>query len=173
MDGNGRCYSSATVESATPLIYRADRRVRAVTASGRLLAAGIAVGCLIPLLIATQLRPSPDGLATHRELGLPSCAFLDRTGIPCPTCGMTTSWSWFVRGNLAASLYIQPMGTVLAILAVCCVQVGAYVAITGRPIQRLLRVLPSRYYFLPLLCFGLAAWGWKIFLHLSGRDGWH
>jgi hypothetical protein len=86
---------------------------------------------------------------------------------------MTTSWAWFARGNLAASLYVQPMGTVLAALAACGFWIGLYVAFTGRPVYRLLRVIPGRYYFVPLLSFAILAWGWKIFIHLTGSDGWH
>ena len=139
---------------------------------GRLLAAALALGCLTPLIMAALLSPSHDGLGTHREMGFAQCSFLQRTGLPCPSCGMTTSWAWFSRGNVVASLYIQPMGTVLAALAACCFWAGLYVAITGRPVYRLLHVIPGRYYFVPLLAFAILAWGWKIFIHLTGRDGW-
>jgi hypothetical protein len=86
---------------------------------------------------------------------------------------MTTSWSWFVRGNVRASLYVQPMGTLLALMASWCVWVSFYVAITGRPVYRLLRVVPGRYYCVPLVALAIAAWGWKIYIHLAGRDGWY
>jgi hypothetical protein len=85
---------------------------------------------------------------------------------------MTTSFCWFVRGNLLASAYVQPMGTVLAALAGCCVWAGLYVAATGRPVYRLLSLLPGRSYSIPLLTLAVAAWGWKIFIHLKGLDGW-
>lgn len=134
---------------------------------------GIAVACLIPLVIAAGLQPSAAGFATHTQLGLQECAFLHQTGLPCPSCGMTTSWAWFVRGNVIASLYVQPMGTVLAIITFAAVWIGLYVAITGRPVYRLLRLLPGRYYFVPLLSFAIVAWAWKIYIHLAGADGWH
>jgi hypothetical protein len=161
------------VDQAVPLIYTRNRETLALPVRGRLAALGIAAGCLMPLIIAAMLPPSPNGFATHTQLGLQQCAFLERTGLPCPSCGMTTSWAWFVRGNLAASLYVQPMGTVLAVIAVACVWVGLYIAITGRPVYRLLRLLPGRYYFVPLLSFAILAWGWKIFIHLAGLDGWY
>ena len=85
---------------------------------------------------------------------------------------MTTSWAWFVRGNLTASLYVQPMGTVLALIAVWCVWAGLYVAATGKPVYRLLRVVPGQFYCVPLVALAIMAWGWKIYIHLAGRDGW-
>jgi hypothetical protein len=85
---------------------------------------------------------------------------------------MTTSWSWFARGNVAASLYVQPMGTILALMACWCAWAGFYVALTGRPVYRLLHVVPGRYYCVPLMVIAIAAWGWKIYIHLAGIDGW-
>ena len=72
----------------------------------RMLALSIAVGCLAVLVIAASLPPSRRGFSTHTQLGLQPCQFLSRTGIPCGGCGMTTSFAWFVRGNIAASLYV-------------------------------------------------------------------
>lgn len=155
-----------------PIVYSSSGPVDRLSIQGRLVALGIALGCLALLSTAALLVPSRDGAGSHTELGLPPCQFLQRTGIPCPSCGMTTSWTWFVRGNLAASLYVQPMGTALAMLAVFTFWTGLYVAITGRPVYRLLRLLPGRYYFAPLLALAVLAWGWKIFIHLSGHDGW-
>jgi hypothetical protein len=85
---------------------------------------------------------------------------------------MTTSFAWLARGNLLASGYVQPMGTVLALLAAACVWGGLYAGVTRRPVHRLLRLLPSRYTLFPLLLLGVLAWGWKIFIHLKGIDGW-
>ncbi len=138
----------------------------------RLVALGVSLACLSVLLIAVRLTPSPDGLGSHRALGLPACGFLIRTGLPCPSCGMTTSFCWMVRGNLAASFYVQPMGAVLAILCGMTVWAGAYIALSGQPAYLLLSFLPPKYHLIPLLGFALAAWGWKMFIHLHGIDGW-
>jgi hypothetical protein len=134
----------------------------------------VSLGCLLVLLIASQLTPSPAGYGSHTgyPLRLQSCAFMERTGLPCPSCGMTTSFCWFVRGNVAASVYVQPMGALLAAMACCCVWGGLYVAATGRPIYRLLGMVPGRYYTLPLLTIAVLAWGWKIIIHVKGLDGW-
>jgi hypothetical protein len=64
------------------------------------------------------------------------------------------------------------MGTVLALLAAAAAWAGFYIALTGRPAHRLLRLLPARYTLFPLLLFVVLAWGWKILIHLNGADGW-
>ncbi len=140
---------------------------------GRALAAGLAAGCLAVLVVAVLLTPNPSGIGTHEQLGLRPCDFKQRTGIACPTCGMTTSFACFVRGNWLASLYIQPMGAVLALGCGVMVWCGAYVAVTGRPLQRLLRKGKARYYLAGVLMLSVLAWGWKIMLQVRGIDGWH
>ncbi len=85
---------------------------------------------------------------------------------------MTTSFAWFVRGNLLASLYVQPMGLLLAVLCAMTFWSSLYIALTARPAHRLLARVPLRYSLWPALGLALAAWGWKIWLHARGIDGW-
>jgi hypothetical protein len=84
---------------------------------------------------------------------------------------MTTSFALFVRGRVMTSFYVQPMGAVLAILAGCCVWAGLYCGITGRSVHRVLQAVPSRYYLLPLISWGMAAWVWKIVTMKMGIGG--
>jgi hypothetical protein len=139
----------------------------------RILSAVLALVCLAILIAALTLTPDPSGMGTHRALGLQPCGWLQRTNLPCPSCGMTTSFAYFARGNLSASLWTQPMGTVLAFLAGVAVWVGLYIAVTGRPLHHLLRILPGRVILFTFLTLGTVAWAWKIFAHLNGWDGWH
>lgn len=156
-----------------PTIYAVAPQQAFVSAWGRVLAAMVAGACLAVLVVAAWLPPSPAGLGTHaRSLGLPPCNWLRTMKFPCPTCGMTTSFSWMAKGNLLASVYVQPMGAVLALLAAACVWGGFYIALSGRPAHRLLALVPTRYTLLPLLFLGILAWGWKILIHLNGVDGW-
>ena len=163
----------AGLTPVVPNIYAVPPTAEPVGVWGRVLAAAVGLGCLGVLALAASLPPSGAGMGTHSDaLGLPPCNFLQRTGLPCPSCGMTTSWAWASKGHLPASLYVQPMGTVLALLAAACVWGGLYIAFTGRPAHRLLRMLPARYTLLPLLLLAALAWGWKILLHLNKWDGW-
>jgi Protein of unknown function (DUF2752). len=49
--------------------------------------------------LAFMTTPDPRGFGTHEQFGLPPCTFQTVFGIPCPSCGGTTSLSHFVRGN--------------------------------------------------------------------------
>lgn len=92
--------------------------------------------------------------------------------MPMPGCGMTTSFAWFVRGNLLASMYVEPMGALLAAATTVAVPLGLFVAITGRPVHRKLTPLLR---IRTLVVFGVLAalsWGWKVSIHLCGIDGW-
>ncbi len=62
-------------------------------------------------IISFLLTPSSAGYGTHQQLGLPPCGFLMITGYPCPSCGLTTSWAYLVRGEILNSLKAQPFGT--------------------------------------------------------------
>ena len=140
--------------------------------AGRLTAAAVACGCLTLLLLAAYLQPAHGGVATHLGLGLQPCQWLVRTGLPCPACGMTTSFAWLVRGNLMASFYVQPMGATVAILDAAGFWLAGYAAVSGKPTYRLLERVPSKYYLFVLPAWAIAAWAWKIYIHTHGLDGW-
>ncbi|MEM6470271.1 MAG: DUF2752 domain-containing protein [Planctomycetota bacterium] len=73
-----------------------------------------AIVLTIPFILAMSLDPNPDGLGTHRQLGLPPCSFVMLWQIRCPMCGMTTSWAYLMRGNLLDALRSNPGGVILA-----------------------------------------------------------
>ena len=81
----------------------------------------IAAGIVAVLVIAALLNPyNADGTArtqaTHRTwpLNLPPCTFYANTGLPCPSCGMTTSFALLIRGDVLNSLRANCVGTLLA-----------------------------------------------------------
>lgn len=81
----------------------------------RLAALAIAAIPLSLFALASQLHPAVNGLGTHQQLGLPPCSFRVLWAIPCPACGMTTSWVHFVRGDWAASAAVNLGGFLLAL----------------------------------------------------------
>src|SRR5262245_12806460 len=95
-----------------------DRPLLAIPVLGRrvrLAVVGIAAGLVLLFAVAAWLDPyGPDGqplaMGTHKQLGLPECNFVRLTGLPCPSCGMTTSFALLMHGDLAASLQANPVG---------------------------------------------------------------
>jgi len=161
------------IDRKVPIIFTPPVERQTLPASGRFIALLVALAPLSVLIVASQLPPAPAGTGTHLQMGFQRCEFLRTTGLPCPSCGMTTSFSWFVRGNWLASLYVQPGGFALALLCGAIFWAGMYAAITAAPLHRLLRQIPGIYSVPIILGFFIAAWGWKIFIHLKGIDGWH
>jgi hypothetical protein len=157
--------------STVPAIYSPRYKSPYVPLSGRLLAIGLALGSLAVLVIASQLTPSPSGAGTHTALGLQRCQFLVNTGIPCMSCGMTTSFAHFAHGQFLASLYVQPFGTVLAILNCTLFWSAAYIAVTGRAAHRIFRFVHTPPLLWTLLAFALCAWAWKILIHVKASGG--
>lgn len=92
--------------------------------TGRVVRAGllvVAVGLACVFAAAFWINPyAPDGtprtMATHTQLGMPPCNFVVMTGKPCPACGMTTSFSLLVRGDVLASMRANWAGTVIAVV---------------------------------------------------------
>jgi hypothetical protein len=162
-----------TLEETVPIIFTPPVERQTLTPGGRVAALMISLAALSVLIIGLQLQPSREGTGTHLQMGLQRCQFLRNTGLPCPSCGMTTSFSWFVRGNWLASLYVQPGGFALALLCGAIFWAALYAAVTASPLHRLLREIPGIYSVPIILGFFIAAWGWKIFIHLKGIDGWH
>lgn len=93
---------------------RADRML----SPGQRSTIGLTGAVLLGLLaVARVLAPSPNGLGTHQQLGLPPCTMVALFGVRCPACGMTTSWAYFTRGQVADSLRVNAGGTLLALAA--------------------------------------------------------
>jgi hypothetical protein len=99
---------------------------------GRLFALVLFVLSAGVLVTAARLPPNPAGAGTHERLGLAPCGFYSLTGIPCPTCGMTTAFAYAVRGQLFQAFEAQAMGLLLALATAAAAGLSLIVAVTGR-----------------------------------------
>jgi hypothetical protein len=79
-------------------------------------------GSLLIGLLATAacLTPASSGFGTHRQLGLPQCSIVQWFGIRCPSCGMTTSWSHMMRGQVVSAVRANSGGALLAVVSAVC-----------------------------------------------------
>lgn len=85
------------------------------------------------LAVAHFLHPSANGMGTHVQLGLPPCRFLALTGLPCPSCGLTTSFAFAAHLQFRQALVASPFGLLLffaVVLAIptICIQLWRQIA---------------------------------------------
>ena len=66
--------------------------------------------------IGVWLTPSPRGYGTHTQLGLWPCLAKIAWNRPCPACGLTTSWTALLHGNLPLALHAHWLGPFLYLL---------------------------------------------------------
>jgi len=108
----------------------------AINGVNRLLAAGLGCfGALVFLLGAALYPYAEDGAplthGPHRQLGLPPCHFQSLLGLPCPSCGMTTSVSLCMHGDFAAAMRVNWAGVVVTVLGVLTTGCLILTAISG------------------------------------------
>lgn len=141
----------------------------------RLLLAGIVLGLTAVFGVAWWLNPyEADGsartMATHRQLGLPPCTFAEVTGVPCPACGLTTSFALLAHGDVANSLRANWVGTLLAGFCALVVPWALASIVRGKPL--LVRSLEKALLVVLISLFVLlfARWAVVVWLMLTGRS---
>lgn len=112
--------------------------------------------------IALYLRPSPEGMGTHQQLGLPPCTTVALFGVRCPSCGMTTSWSLFVRGDWLESVQVNTGGYMLALIALAYLPASCYLCIGGRSTRGGWLSLSLAIGLALALVVALVQWGWRL-----------
>lgn len=153
--------------TATTLAATCGPRTRVASSAGRrrLLGAMVAL-CAGGLLgVAVWLTPATEGLGTHRQMGLPECGWITLMDLPCPTCGMTTSFAFAAEGDLAASFMTQPLGALLAIATAMALLVGMHVAVTGSRLGGMFTRLWRPWSGWAIAGLVLAAWLFKVISH--------
>jgi hypothetical protein len=120
--------------------------------------------------LAAWITPDRRGYGTHEQLGLPPCAFRKVTGVVCPSCGMTTSFAYLVRGQVGRAARVNLGGCALAVSFVGLIPWCLVSASVGRTIgpQSLDRLALIGM----LLVLGLSLLGWAIRILVFGGQGW-
>jgi hypothetical protein len=135
---------------------------------------GLALCLSAVFALAVWLKPyDADGrplrMQTHQQLGLPPCSFYTLTTVPCPSCGMTTSFALFVRGDLLNSLRANAAGTLLAVLCLLLIPWSVASVLRGRTVC--IRSVERTITVFVLLFLGVMLIRWAIVLVLGWSDG--
>ncbi len=136
--------------------------MHAANVTTRVVAAVVCLACFALLAFAGSLTPSTDGHGTHTQVGLPQCSLMAFSDVPCPGCGMTTSFAHAADGRLDLALVAQPAGAVGALATAMAVLIAGYIAVTGNNVAVHLRPLAGGRAVFALLALIAAAWVYKI-----------
>jgi hypothetical protein len=130
----------------------------------RAVAAAVLLGGVLICGIMALTPPDPTGMGTHERWGLPPCSMMERTGWPCPSCGMTTSFAHAVRGQWGAALRVQPAAALMAAAMFLIMGLAAWVLIGGRPLPQWIRRWLRPVMLWWVLAVLAAGWFYKIAL---------
>ena len=112
--------------------------------------------------VARLLQPSPRGVGTHEQLGLPACFFLKLTGWPCPSCGLTTSFAHAARLDFHEALVAQPFGLLAFFVTLSLVPLAGYLIRRRVPWQRVIHARGVDAALYTLLALYAIGWVYKI-----------
>jgi len=102
-------------------------------------------------------------LTAHYKIALwPSvCGFEQKYGLPCPTCGMTTSATAFAQGKIFEAFYIQPAAALLCSVLAVSAFLALFIAVFGVYfgfIKRFFTEVKIKYIILALIIIIAAGW---------------
>lgn len=117
------------------------------------------------LLAAFALTPNTTGVGTHEALGLPPCGLEAATGIPCATCGMTTSFAMVAHGDFVGAFVNQPAGALLALLTAMSAVLSGYALVTGMSLEPIAQAVWRPRTMIIGAAILLIAWAYKIVIH--------
>ena len=123
------------------------------------------IGTASILGLAGWLEPHPEGVGTHTGLGLSPCIILTGLGIPCPMCGMTTTFALMADLRPIVAFLTQPFGVVLFLITVVIAITSALEMVTPRERWAWMfkRIDGREVAFVGLLFLGMAAgWTYKV-----------
>jgi hypothetical protein len=124
-------------------------------------------GLLIFLGVALIMISMVTLEAIHYDIGrlFAPCGFKVNHGLPCPTCGYTTSLRAFCRGDVLAAFKLQPAACLLCMGLVTMAVMGLYVGLSGHYphwLRRGLAECTPKYMFLGILLIVLLGWAVRL-----------
>ncbi|MBI5515371.1 MAG: DUF2752 domain-containing protein [Deltaproteobacteria bacterium] len=117
----------------------------------------------VVVVLSAWLQPDPRGFGTHQQLGLPPCNFQELTHVPCPGCGLTTSFARMAHGHALDALRAHLMGPPLFLMTLVVALLAPWAVRRAFPVGRVLEHPATSAALGTTLACGLATWGWRFF----------
>jgi hypothetical protein len=91
------------------------------------------------LVLGRTMHLDRGDIGMQLRLGLPTCSFTERTGLPCPGCGVTTSFALTLHADLASAARVHGAGPLLALICVVVAMYTPYAVAHAHAPARVLR----------------------------------
>ena len=106
------------------------------------------------------LESDARGHGTHEQLGMAPCAWPMRYGIPCPTCGVTTSATHLLQLRPLTAFATQPFGALLTLLGLVYVVTAVRYVWRGESLVARVADWPLGRLSLGAVALLLLSWWW-------------
>ena len=114
------------------------------------------------VIVLASVSPDPRGHGTHEQLGLEPCGWPIQYGIPCVTCGVTTSACYLVHLAPVQAFVTQPFGATLTLAGLWTAWIALSALIRRQSIVARLAILPHAKLFVAGLVLLLMSWGYLL-----------
>lgn len=134
----------------------------------RLTMASVAIAVLA---VSRVLTPDASGYGTHTQVLMLPCVFHAVTHLPCPLCGLTTSFSLTARGEMRRAFESHLLGPPLFVLTALMAVAGLASLLPGTDrLRRLITLAGGSEFGWWLVAALLVAWPIDVWLYLV--RGW-
>ena len=114
------------------------------------------------VLLSAWLEPDARGFGTHQQLGLPPCSFEAVTHVPCPGCGLTTSFARMAHLHVVDAFRAHLMGPLLFALTLAVALAAPVGVRRGWSVTRSLALPWLTVYLAVTLAAGMITFGLRL-----------
>ena len=145
------------------------RKAGVKSAGDRVVALTVLILCAGAVVVAAWLTPNPHGYGTHTRLHLPPCAFREMTGLPCPSCGLTTSMAYMAQFQFGRAFFANPFGCVGFPTVVLIGILSAFSLVSGASFSRIMEKVFGLKVLYGLALLFILSWGFTLLTTLLKR----
>jgi hypothetical protein len=122
----------------------------------------VVAGAILVLGLARVLEPAVAGHGTHVQLGLAPCTVLAVTGVPCPSCGLTTSFAHLARLEVLDAVAANAAGLPFFAVVASLVPLGLVAMARRMPVVDTLAALRVDVVAFALVGATFVTWGVRL-----------
>ena len=128
----------------------------------RIISFGIVFCLFFVFMVSFMVSPSPEGIGTHVKFFLPPCALYKLTGLPCPFCGATTSFSLLAKGEFLKGFKTNPFAALIFVSGILVFVYSLLCLVAGKAFKLdsiISLIKKGKWFIISALCI---SWAYKV-----------